>query len=235
VSRLARILPKYNGFMEVVMDRSKINNILVLDPAESTGYAVCKIDGDTCDIHAYGFIDVDKTSDYQGDDCIDLMNQVKELIEIYSIDYVAIEDYFFSGRFAQGSTTNAAYRTAIHILCRQLGIEYSILSISSWKKLVSGRTTPTKEQKAKWGKEAAKKLMIQEALWKNYGFRFPNHSLSKKTGKPIKFRYDIVDAVAQAVYFVRQHLDVQKVELSVTNPPDVEFKKKPRTMFEYKE
>jgi Holliday junction resolvasome RuvABC endonuclease subunit len=217
------------------MDRSKIHNILILDPAASTGFAVGRVDGDTMDIYDYGFIDIDVETDFVGDRCIDLMHQVGALIQCHNIDYVALEDFFFSSRTPQGSDVNAAYRTAIHILCRQNDIEYTILNISAWKKLVAGRSTSTKEQKRIWGKEPSKKLMIQEALWKNYGFRFPNHSISEKTGKPIKFRYDIVDAVAMAVYFARQYLDIQRVELSVTVPKDVEFKRKPKTLFNYSE
>lgn len=215
------------------MDKSKIKSVLVLDPAISTGYALARVKDGVFTIFDYGFIDVDKEFEFQGDECIDLMNQISTLIEQHDVDHVAIEDYFFSGRFAQGSTTNAAYRTAIHILCRQKGIDYTILNISSWKKFIAGRTTPTPLQKKTWGKEAAKKLMMQQALWENYGFRFPNHSLSKKTGKPIGFRYDIVDAVSQAVYFARLYLDVQQVQMTVSVPPDVEFKRKSKKTFSY--
>lgn len=217
------------------MDKSQIKSVLVLDPAISTGYALARVEDGVFTIFDYGFIEVDKEFEFQGDECIDLMNQISTLIEQHNVDHVGVEDYFFSGRFAQGSTTNAAYRTAIHILCRQKGIEYTILNISAWKKFVSGRTTPTPLQKKKWGKDPAKKLMMQEALWKNYGFRFPNHSLSKKTGKPIMFRYDIVDAVSQAVYFARLFLDVQRVKLTVEIPPDVEFKTKSKKIFNYSE
>jgi Holliday junction resolvasome RuvABC endonuclease subunit len=217
------------------MNKTTIKNVLVCDPAESTGYALASIENNTFTIYEYGFIEVDKTSEFQGDECINLMDQLEKIINENDIHHVAIEDYFFSGRFAQGSTTNAAYRTAIHILCRKKNLEYTILNISSWKKFVAGRTTPTKEQKAKWGKEPAKKLMMQQALWENYGFKFPNHSLSKKTGKPILFRYDIVDAVAQAIYFARLYLDVQRVEMIVPIPDDVEFKTKSKKMFIYEE
>lgn len=215
------------------MDKSKIKTVLTIDPGISSGYAVANIKDGIFTIFDYGIIDISKEFEFQGDECIDLMSQIGEIIEKHGVDYVAIEDYFFSGRFAQGSTTNVAYRTAIHILCRKMGIEYTILNISSWKKFISGRTTPTPLQKKKWGKESAKKIMTQESLWVNYGIRFPNHSLSNKTGKPIKFRYDVVDAVAQAIYFARLYLDVNGVQIEVDIPPDVEFKKPPKTYFNY--
>lgn len=217
------------------MNRSKIQTILVLDPATSTGYALGRIKDDVLDIFDYGFIEVETNTEFIGDRCIKLMYEVQKLILDNKVDHVAVEDYFFSSRTAQGADVNPAYRTAIHIVCRQSRIEYSILNISAWKKHVSGRTTPTPLQKGKWGREPAKKLMIQEALWQNYGFRFPNHSVSPKTGKPIKFRSDIVDAVAMAVYFSRSMLDVRGVQLSVKPPPDVEFKKVPKATFDYGE
>lgn len=208
---------------------------LVLDPAVSTGYCLVRISGDTADIYEYGIIEIPDDTDYDGDRCISMMTQIKDIIEKHKVTDVAIEDYFFSKRFAQGGTLNVALRTAIHIQTRLMGLEYTVLNISNWKKFISGRTTPTKEQKAKWGKEPAKKLMIQQALWEKYKFRFPNHSISKKTNKPIKFRYDIVDAVAQAVFFCRLHLNLSKVELSVTPPDDIDLKIKSKAQFKYTE
>ena len=130
---------------------------------------------------------------------------------------------------------NGAYRTALHMLCRDKGLHYEVLSISLWKKYVAGRATPTKEQKKQWGAEPAKKLYMQQALYERYGFRFPNHSLSKKTGKPIMFRYDIVDAVAQAVFYCSIFLKVKSISMSVKIPDDVEWKKTPKKLFIYEE
>lgn len=208
---------------------------LVLDPAASTGYCLVKISNNKGNIYDYGFIDIADDTDYDGDRCIDMMSQVKSIIEKHGVTEIAIEDYFFSKRFAQGGTLNVALRTAIHIQARLMGLEYTVLNVSNWKKFIAGRSTPTKEQKAKWGKEAAKKLMIQQALWDKWQFRFPNHSISKKTGKPIKFRYDVVDAVGQAVFFCRLHLNLSEVELSVIAPDDIELKIKSKAQFKYPE
>lgn len=207
--------------------------ILALDPAESTGYALVNLNNGHADIYEYGFIEVDKSSEYQGDHCLDLIKQVKEIIKAEEIELVCIEDYFFSQKFANGCNANAAYRTALHILCRQLNLHYEILNVSLWKKFVAGRSTPTKEQKKKWGKEPAKKLHMQEALWLRRGIRFPNYSLSLKTGKPVKFRYDIVDVVAQGIFYVEIFLRAKTVSCSVAVPPDHVFKKPPKTMFVY--
>jgi len=206
---------------------------LILDPASSTGYCLVKIENNKADIYEYGFLDIEDVTDYDGDRCINLMDQIKKIIEDNSVTEIALEDYFFSKRFATGGTLNVAYRTAIWIQARLLGLEYTILNISNWKKFVAGRSTSTKEQKAKWGKEPSKKLMIQQALWDKYGFRFPNHSISKKTGKPIKFRYDIVDAVAQAVFFCRLYLNLSEVELSVKASDDVILKTTGKAQFTY--
>jgi Holliday junction resolvasome RuvABC endonuclease subunit len=109
-------------------------NILAIDPGESCGYALINLDGTHADIYEYGFLEVDKSSEYQGDHCLDLMQQLTDIIKRENIESVCVEDYFFSQKFANGCNVNAAYRTASHILFRQLKLHYEILNISLWKK-----------------------------------------------------------------------------------------------------
>ena len=123
----------------------------------------------------------------------------------------------------------------IQMIAREHKLHYEVLNISLWKKFINGRTTATKLQKSQWGKEPAKKLMTQESLWKRWQIRFPNHSLSKKTGKPIKFRYDIVDAVAMAIFYVTIYEHVQQIQYDVSLIEDVEFKKLPKGTYNYEE
>lgn len=208
-------------------------NILVLDPANSTGYCVFELDevNSIAEIKQWGFIDVDQHN-YAGDQYIDLLLKVENLIKTNNINRVAIEDYFFSQRSAQGSTLNCAYRAVIHLKCRQLKLHYDILNISLWKSFINGRTTPTKDQKIKWGKEPAKKLMTQESLFKRWGIRFPNHSISNLTNKPIKFRYDIVDAVAMAVFHASIYMNAKTIKYSLS-VADIDWKKTPKGTYEY--
>lgn len=211
-----------------------MKNVLIIDPASSTGYCVYQIDDQaSVEIIDWGFIDVDNTTDYDGDRYIDLRNKVKKIIRHHSIDIVGIEDYFFSNRSPQGSTLNCAYRAVVHMLCRELDIHYEILNISLWKKFVNGRSTSTKAQKALWGKEPSKKLMTQESLWKKWQIRFPNHSISKKTGNPIKFRYDIVDAVGMAVFHASIYLHAKSISYNVNVSADHDWKKIPKGTYEY--
>jgi Holliday junction resolvasome RuvABC endonuclease subunit len=198
-------------------------NILCLDPADSTGYCLASIKDGILTIFDYGYIEISE-SEYLGDRCLEMAQKVELLINKHNIAKVGVEDYFFSSRFATGSNVNVAYRTAIHMKCREKGLHYEVLSVSGWKKFISGRSTPTKQQKVKWGKAPAKKLMIQESLFLKYGIRFPNHSISKKTGKPIKFKYDVVDAVGQTIYYARLFLDIQKVEINMNIPKDEDVK-----------
>lgn len=202
--------------------------ILVLDPANSTGYCLVSVSDppERAIIYEYGFLDVDTTSDYSGDWCLNLQAQLRVICEKHSVQHIAMEDFFFSKRFANGSKVNVELRTAIAMLAREMGMQYTVLGISEWKKFISGRSTPTKEQKKKWGPARAKKLAIQEALWLRYHIRFPNHSRSKKTNKPIAFRLDIVDVVAQAIYFCKIYLDVRIIETAVKVPKDVSVKGK---------
>ena len=83
-------------------------------------------------------------------------------------------------------------------------------------------------------RSSAKKLMIQQALWEKFGIRFPNHSLSPKTSKPIKFRTDIVDAVGQCICFGKLHLNLREVKISVDVPQDIKMKPN-KTTFTYPE
>jgi Holliday junction resolvasome RuvABC endonuclease subunit len=209
-------------------------NILVLDPANSTGYCIFKHNEDeaSIDITSWGFIEVEQC-DYIGDQYVNLLKQVEKLIKDNDIEKVAVEDYFFSNRSPQGANLNCSYRAMIHMKCRELGLHYEVLNISLWKKFINGRSTPTKDQKAKWGKEPSKKLMTQESLWKTWDIRFPNHSKSLKTGKPIKFRYDIVDAVAMAIFYASIYLHANKIQYSVIIDEDHEWKKIPKGTYDY--
>lgn len=211
--------------------------LLNVDPGTFTGYALISITGEgknkKANVYEYGHIDVDTSSDYAGDHCLDLMSQIQHLIYLHSVDHISIEDFFFSKKFCNGANVNAAFRTALHILARQNGIEYTIINISLWKTYIGGRATPTKTQVLKWGKEAAKKLYIQQALWEEYHFRFPNHSISKKSGKPITFRHDVTDAVAQGVYCAEVIFKAKTTGMSVIPLKDISFKNKPKKMFDY--
>jgi Holliday junction resolvasome RuvABC endonuclease subunit len=210
-------------------------NILVVDPAEHTGYALVKIDiaDNSADIFEYGIIDMDNSGNYLGDACNQMFDHITAIIEKHQIKQVVVEDYFFSGKFANGSNMNPMYRAAVHMAARRKNLPTEILNVSQWKSFVAGRSTPTKQQKAKWGAESAKKLFIQEALWTRFGIRFPNHSISQTTGKPIVFRFDIVDAVAQAICYTKLHMGLLAVTCSVPVPPDVVFKRPSKKIFTY--
>lgn len=209
-------------------------NVLVLDPANSTGYCVFKYDEDNAsmEITHWGFIDIEQNDTYLGDQYISVLNHVGSLIILHDIKKVALEDYFFSHRSPMGANINCSYRAMIQMKCRQLGLHYEILNISLWKKYINGRSVPTKEQKIKWGKEPSKKLMTQESLFKTWGIRFPNHSISQLTGKPIKFRYDIVDAVAMAIFYASIYLHVNKIQYSLP-VNDFKWNKIPQGTYDY--
>lgn len=206
-------------------------NILVLDPAASTGYCIVRVYKTSADIYEYGIIDIDKTSDYGGDHYLDLMAKIQKIIDDHEIDDIAIEDYYFDRKKATGSTENVAYRTAIHIVARNNNLPYTVLSITAWKNFVAGRSKPSKEHKKIWGKDA-NKIYIQDSLWNRFGFRFSNHSISNKTGKPIKFRMDIVDVVGQAIYYLNIFKNIHQITLSVI-PKDIDWMGKEVQLYNY--
>lgn len=211
--------------------KSKI--ILAIDPGTSCGYAVALVKDNSCEVLEYGYINVDNSSVYMGDWCIDLVDKIDSICDRVKADEIAVEDYFFSGRFAKGSNVNPSYRAAIYMWSRKRKIHYEILNISNWKVFIAGRSTPTKEQKQKWGKEAAKKLATVEALWTRWGIRLPNHSISENTGKPIAFRFDVADAIAQVMYAAYLRYNCKKFTCSVNVPPDFVFKKPSKKTFSY--
>ena len=212
-----------------------MKTVLALDPGATTGYCVisCCEDQKTSEVVAYGTIEPDCTSQYQGDHAISLQEKVRELIMRYHVDEVGIEDYFASGRFAQGTDINYYYRGAIQVLCRQLALHYEMLNVSNWKTHIAGRSTPTKLQKQTYGKQPAKKIMIQQALWERWSIRFPNHQLSEKTGKPIIYKYDSIDAVGQGIYYAWLRWRIIDVKCLVYVPPDIAFKKQSSKTFTY--
>ena len=205
------------------MSADKGCKYLVIDPGHSMGYCILDINNKIGTITKYGFHEIDHSSEYSGDWCNNLKKWVKEKIKTENIMMVIREDYFFSGRFRSGSGVNVSYRTAIDMATRKLKLPYHVVSPSIWKKFICGRSTPTKEQKKKYGKNA-KKYMINEALWLRYKIKFPNYTHSQKNGRNIKFKHDIVDAVAMGIYFLRIIRDVNKVVCEVECPLDIEWK-----------
>ena len=196
-------------------------NIIIIDPATTTGYCICTVNSaeKTGKIIEYGFMEVDITSEYQGDHCIDLMEKIKQKIILYNVKNIGIEDYFYSAKFKNGCNVNGAFRTAIHILARTMKIDYKILSISMWKKHIAGRSTPSKIEKEIW-KKNANKYFIQQALYKKWNIKFPNHSIRDPGGKIIALKSDVVDSVAMSIYFMKNHYNIENITSAVICPPD---------------
>ena len=121
------------------------------------------------------------------------------------------------------------------MICRELKLDYYTFSPSIWKKFIAGKSKPEKDQVKTWGVLNAKKIYIQDALWKKYKIRFPNHCISQKTGKPITFRYDISDAIGQLIYFacIVANVRISDIKCEVESPPDVEWGKRVRNIYHY--
>lgn len=208
-------------------------NILILDPANSTGYCLIRTDNQSAEIYDYGFIDI-PDNDHMGIQYQWFCNAIQKLIDDHSVDEIAHEDYFFSKFASQGANLNCAYRAMIQLIAAQNNLPYTVINITLWKKYINGTSRPNKLQKTMWGKEPAKKLMTQESLWKRWNIKFPNHSISKNTGKPIKFRYDIVDAVAMGIFYLAIYKHILNFTVTKKNPNDVQFKKISKTTYIYK-
>ena len=202
--------------------------ILVLDPGISTGYCLVKtshidvitiledelfteqtfeslVQVQKADIYEYGLIHVDISSKFQGDHCLNLMEQVQEIITSHKVDHLVVENYFYTSKFTNQCNTNVALRAAIYMVARKNHLEYSMVNVSSWKHFVAGHARPTKAQEKKWGARSAKKLFIQEALREGFHIGFPTNK---------KALHDIVDAVGQAVYYCGSTLGISRENIS---------------------
>jgi len=206
--------------------------LLAIDPGTSCGYAIAEMSGDKVNVFEYGIIDIPDDIVF-GKKSIFLMNRIKQICQNNKIEHVGIEDYFASSRFASGTDVNYYYRGAIQIQSTLDGIPYTMLNISQWKGYVAKRSTPTKEQKKLYGNAPSKKIFIQQALWERFKIRFPNHTVSEKTGKPIVFRYDVVDAVGQVIYLAHLLGEIKEISCSVKTAEDVVFKKTSKKLFAY--
>lgn len=138
--------------------------------------------------------------DLTGKICANIFEYFEKILLAEQKPYtrLAIEQYVFSRGKKTGSTLNVSIRTALIMLCQKYSLPYVIIPISLWKKSVSGRAFPTKEQKALW-KTKANKLFITEALTKQYGIKIPEKIKSQKTGRLVNFKCDISDAIGQAI------------------------------------
>ena len=217
---------------------------LVLDVASSTGYCLVKIttinvtiihETETevvatptrADIFEYGTLHVKRSSPHFADHCLDLSHQVEQMIDRHHITHIAMEDYFFTKKNTNNCKLNISLRTAVAMLARQKGVECTMLNIVLWKRFVSRCSHPTKEQLATWGRNASK-IFIQDALWKNFGIRFPKYFTPPTSGRPTKFSHDIIDAVGQAIYYCCKFHGIHErsITCSVPLPPDMPSKAK---------
>lgn len=195
--------------------------ILGIDPAISCGWCIGRLENSIFHIDDCGYIEISK-SEYTGDMCLEMQEKVNALFEKHKPDEMVIEDYIFSGRKCQGAHLNVYIRGALHMLCRKHKKPYTIASISNWKSIIAGKSMPSTDMKKYYGKELANKIFIQEALWLRYNIRFPNHSLSSKTQKPIGLKYDMIDAVGITIAHVYSIYNVKNVTFHKQFPPDVE-------------
>ena len=207
--------------------------VLGIDPAISCGWCVGDVNTNSnkIDIIDCGHIEINK-SEFTGDMCLEMQSQVATLFEKYNVDEMVIEDYVFSGKKCQGAHLNLYIRGALHMLCRKHEKPYTIMPISNWKSIIAGRSMPTNDMKKYYGKELANKIFIQEALWVRYNIKFPNHSISHKTQKPISIKYDMIDAVGITIAYVYSKYNIKNVIFCKQFPGDIERKTKQK-IYEY--
>ena len=180
-----------------------MKKVLVLDPAKSTGYCVIHLFPEQTRtlIIAYGNIQVTVTDGLEGQAYLDLETKVKQLIDQYQPESIAMECYFMSGadKFG-GCNLNVGFRAILQTLACRFSMPYEMLNISQWKKSVALSSRPSAAQIEKWGKTAANKLFIQQALFERFNIRFPEYCVSPESGRVVQYRSDAMDAVGMATF-----------------------------------
>jgi len=199
---------------------------LVIDPGHSSGWCLFTINNFNLQIRDYGFYDVQRKTDLEGDSYLNYEEWVQTKLNETKAEVIIREGYFFKSRFRQGSHVNVAYRTVIDMVACRNKLKYFVVQPGEWKGWICGRSRPSKLQIQQYGKTNAKKWMVQEALYCKYQIKFPNFSLSQKNGKKIKFRHDTVDAIAMAIFFGFKQLNIKEVEMQVELVEDVDWKGK---------
>lgn len=162
--------------------------ILSLDPATNCGFAFW--DGHALSL--VGFKVFPKT-EKDGDRLLEVFRWTKEMIDTWKPDLVLAEGFFVSGRFANGVEVNFEIRGAIKMACAQRAVDHKVYTPSEWKKQLCGRTTPTKLEKKRYGKERAKKMVTVLKL-QELGFKFPE-KVTSITGRQVNFKFDTSDAI----------------------------------------
>jgi len=179
--------------------------VLAFDPSESTGVAIGTIKDKTLHIEKVGMLFAKKELDL-GLMYLDYDMKVQRLIMIEEPQIVIQESFFASGKFCQGVDVNFVLRGLISMACSREDKSLLTASPSEWKKFVAKRSSPTKEEKLKYGTKA-KKAFIQEAL-RNKGIILPE-KYTGPSGRKINVTSDVWDAIGILLYgaYLIDHTD----------------------------
>lgn len=185
--------------------------ILALDPSASvTGW--CFFDGkEVCNA---GWVQFKKT-EYNGDRYLEAKRWLKDALNIWKPDLVLTEGYFFSKRFATGTSVNSEIRGCLKMTVREAELPYKVINPTEWKKTLMGRVYPTKAEKRKYGKLKANKMITYTYLIDEYDIFFPEKVTNPRTNKMINFKFDISDAIGILI----AHLRTNKIPFTVNKNP----------------
>lgn len=164
--------------------------VLALDPATMTGFAVFTVSDSGIAIEKVGALKVDnKTSVYEGDWCLSLVAQLRELMDPLP-DRCYVEDFFFSKRTCNGASLNAYLRAAVFMLLRECGVPYTKFTPTHWQRFICGTT--------KRGRGSDTKQAVLDALREKFSITFSERITMN--GRSVKFKHDISDAVGIGLY-----------------------------------
>jgi len=174
--------------------------LLSIDPAKCSGWSVFNCNNE-CILEKYGLVNTTSIKyNNVGEELLAYKNYIIKLVKDYNIDFVVLEDYFFSSRFKSGSNLNPAFRSIIWLLCAELNIPFKIINISNWKKYIGGCIKPDKVTVRKFGRKLANKEYIKQALIDKYNLVLDNMVYDLVRDKLVPTKYDVCDSIAIGIY-----------------------------------
>lgn len=167
--------------------------LLSIDPAEHTGFAI--FDEEKLIKAEITHLTFSK----EGEAVWEAYQKGSALIELYKPDYIAMEDYFFSGRKCMGANINLYIRAGFLLAAHQNNIPLTLIGHSVWYRFIYGRSRPSKDDKKRY-KTHATKITVREALEKKYSITFPEWCYQDRI--KVALKYDLIDAVGIGIYWL---------------------------------
>ena len=184
--------------------------LLCIDPASTSGWCVLELTVEQSVKHhrllAWGVIISTGDNEQRKLQCFS--KQLCALIDHYKPIEIVTESYMFSRFKCNGALLNAYFRVAILLAANDT--EVTFVNVGDWKRFVCGKCglKATKEQ-------------VQCALNVSHDCKFPDKVRHPVSGRLVKFKHDVSDALALVIYHVAQRHKHVMIGFDLTSVSEV--------------